>query len=73
MEEKKEHRFRDIIKARLKGLIIKTTSLAFITWVMIYITILQTGQQLDLNFYAFTAGVIGLKIWKGKGESESKI
>ena len=59
---------KNIIIARLKQLIVKMTSLRFLTWLCVYITIINTGQLLDLNFYMFTAGVIGLGIWKGKGE-----
>jgi small basic protein len=48
---------------RLKRLFEKMLSLSFITWLLIYITVMYNKQPLDLNFYIFTTAVIGLKIW----------
>lgn len=49
---------------RLRSLVRKMTSLAFVTWAVLLAVYLAKGQQIDVAFLAFTAAVIGIKSYK---------
>lgn len=49
------------IVKRLKKTLQNMMTLAFWTWAAVFIALLTNKQPLDLNFYLFTAAVIGIK------------
>ena len=57
-----------MLRERLKRLISKALSLAFITWVLIWITYQYNGQSVDMNFLIFTGAIIGIKTFQPKKE-----
>ena len=56
------------MKKRIKSLIYKMLSLSFLSWLAIYIVILIRGVEIDLEFYIFTACVMGIKTYKAYKE-----
>lgn len=50
--------------ARLRSLMRKMTSLAFVTWAVLLAVYIANAQNIDAAFLAFTAAVIGIKSWK---------
>lgn len=48
---------------RIRQLIHKMLSLAFLTWVAITYIKLMNKEPLDINYYLFTAALVGFKIF----------
>lgn len=49
------------IGKRLKKTLENLLTLTFWTWLAVFVALLVNKQPLDLNFYIFTAAVIGIK------------
>lgn len=61
-----DNTFKSIVINRLKKLVIKLLSLTFLSWVVITILLKSNGQELDLNYYIFTAALVGIKVFGSK-------
>lgn len=55
---------RNWFAERLRSLVKKMTSLAFLTWVIVLVVYLVNKQTIDIAFLGFTAAVIGIKSYK---------
>jgi hypothetical protein len=51
---------RQLIKDRIYGLIKTCLKPSFLTWVFIVFVKLKGNQELNLDFYLFTAAIIGM-------------
>ena len=57
----------EIIIKRLKNLVDVALKPSFLTWLAITIIIIYNKQNLDLNYYIFTCGMVGMKLFEPKG------
>jgi len=65
-------KFKDVIRNEIQELIKKFLSLAFLTWVAVFLYNIYKGLPLDLYFYIFTGGIIGIKVFGKINQPEKK-
>jgi len=52
---------RQIVEARIRILLDTALKPTFLTWVLVFVAMVQKGQPFDIAFYGFTCALIGVK------------